>query len=768
MTSLYLLPNSLYNLMKNKIYSIILLFLLFGGTILCAQNKVDSLLQEIANAPTETAHAQLLMEVARLYSNSNPDSCLFYLGKANKMAQQNSLKRLEMRSLELTTGVYYNLPDYDKYEHLHNDLISMATELEDHFSLSKFYNKIGEFQGTIRGDLEKAHEYLLKGIEQAELAKDSMALGINCSSIGWVSKEMGNFKDALLYNYQSLDIFRAMNNPYELAYTNNNISSVYDAMGNFPKALEHCYEAIANGETVKNPDLLSRAYNSLGNLHLRLNEPDKALAALQKAAEQLEQLPPGYNHIRVTNLLNKGKAKWLQGNPQSALKNYQYSLQLAEELKNWESVCINLEGVAGIHLEQGNFEIAETQALRSLELALQHKLLMEELTGRLFLTEIFHRRGMWDKGIEQAKKVLDYAEENDILNLQADAAEWLSKLYEQKGNSTKAFTFYKKHIVAKEANFNQANTKKYTQMEMQFGFDLERAADSIAQLEKDRLVQLELDQKEQANQYLSSRNRLYLLLALALLTLLGVGTYLYQELNQAKSQLSQLNATKDRLFAIISHDLRSAISAFQNIGQIINFHLKKQNYERLGTVATQVDKSANNLNNLLDNLLQWSVSQIEGVDLKPTKLFIGKSVDEIVGLYEQNATAKGVKLQSFITEDLQVMADENSLHLVLRNLVSNAIKFTSEGDEIKINASEKDGFVEMSITDTGTGIPEEKMARIFQIDSKTSSKGTSGERGTGLGLALCKEFVERNGGRIELESVLEEGTVCRFWLRKAL
>ena len=232
--------------------------------------------------------------------------------------------------------------------------------------------------------------------------------------------------------------------------------------------------------------------------------------------------------------------------------------------------------------------------------------------------------------------------------------------------------------------------------------------------------------------------------------------------------MDRLNATKDRLFAIISHDLRGAVSAFQNIGQIISFHLKKGNYERLGLVASQVDKSANNLNNLLDNLLQWSVSQIEGVELNPTKLYISRSVDDIVELFEENAAAKGIQLKSFIDVDLQAIADENSLHLVLRNLVSNAIKFTSEGDKIEIHAKENDNFVELNISDTGTGIPEEKMARIFHIDSKTSSKGTSGERGTGLGLALCKEFVERNGGSIELQSTFGEGTVCRFRLPKAV
>jgi signal transduction histidine kinase len=256
--------------------------------------------------------------------------------------------------------------------------------------------------------------------------------------------------------------------------------------------------------------------------------------------------------------------------------------------------------------------------------------------------------------------------------------------------------------------------------------------------------------------------------ALGLLLLAGFLYFRFRYVRKVNEELDRLNTTKDRLFAIVSHDLRGSISAFQNIGQIINFHLKKGNYDRLGVVANQVDKSANNLNNLLDNLLQWSLSQLEGVDLNPTKLNVRRSVDDIVELFEQNAAAKGTNLQSFIKEDLQAIVDENSLHLVLRNLVSNAIKYTSEGDKIEIHGVENDKFVELSIKDTGTGIPQEKMARIFQIDSKTSSKGTSGERGTGLGLALCKEFVERNGGTIELKSVFGEGTVCQFRLPKAI
>lgn len=237
-----------------------------------------------------------------------------------------------------------------------------------------------------------------------------------------------------------------------------------------------------------------------------------------------------------------------------------------------------------------------------------------------------------------------------------------------------------------------------------------------------------------------------------------------EELKLSEENLDKLNKTKDHFFAIISHELRASVSSFQGIARILQYQIKKDKTARVDQIMEQVDSSANQLNTLLDNLLQWSQTQLDGISYNPEAIMLNTISQDVERMYAGIAQTKGVKIITDIEpENLLIWADFPTSSAILRNLWGNALKFTENGS-ITIKARKKGEQVQISITDTGVGISPEKLAIIFDIDPSKSTKGTQGEKGNGLGLLLCKEFAEKNGGSLHIESEVGKGTSVHLHL----
>lgn len=230
------------------------------------------------------------------------------------------------------------------------------------------------------------------------------------------------------------------------------------------------------------------------------------------------------------------------------------------------------------------------------------------------------------------------------------------------------------------------------------------------------------------------------------------------------TQLLQLNRTKDRFFAIVSHDLRGSVGAFRNLGELIEFYIEYNRLDMLKKLAKDVDNLSTHLSDLLNNLLQWAISQLGGIVLKPETFVVLYELNNIVELYTENAARKQISLKLNIPEDLSVHTDRNSLSLIMRNLVSNALKFTDKNGTVTISAYTQQNNIVFEVEDTGKGIPKDKLLKIFELGENKSTQGTAKEQGTGLGLVLCKEFAEKNGGNLEITSQEGKGTICRLLL----
>ncbi len=239
---------------------------------------------------------------------------------------------------------------------------------------------------------------------------------------------------------------------------------------------------------------------------------------------------------------------------------------------------------------------------------------------------------------------------------------------------------------------------------------------------------------------------------------------LEDEVQKRTEELRSLNATRDKFFAIISHDLKSALMSFKGIGQVIRHHLQRSRMERVHAIVENLDDRAGKLDNLLNNLLNWAISQTGEIPFKPENLLVSEVIDETTELFAEIAAAKGISINSEVEDQLILWADRDGLSLICRNLLGNAIKFTPSGGAIHISVEQEQSKVLLRISDSGIGMDEEQQQKLFNPGEYRSRKGTNDEEGSGLGLAITREFVLLHRGEISVTSQKGVGTtfVVRF------
>jgi|GEM_PF-1768431 len=238
-----------------------------------------------------------------------------------------------------------------------------------------------------------------------------------------------------------------------------------------------------------------------------------------------------------------------------------------------------------------------------------------------------------------------------------------------------------------------------------------------------------------------------------------------REVNRQNIDLKLINDQKDKFFSIIAHDLRSPFTSFLSLTELMEEEIDTMPVEEIKSTAGELRKSADNLYRLLENLLEWSMIQRNAKPFTPEVLRLRDVAEQATEALIESAQNKKIRVFNEIPGNVKVYADRPMLEGILRNLFSNAVKFTRENGNIFLEASPcREGFLQISITDTGIGIPEPMLRSLFSISGRNNRKGTWGEPSTGLGLLLCKEFVEKNGGKLTVRSIAGKGSCFTFTL----
>jgi PAS domain S-box-containing protein len=229
-------------------------------------------------------------------------------------------------------------------------------------------------------------------------------------------------------------------------------------------------------------------------------------------------------------------------------------------------------------------------------------------------------------------------------------------------------------------------------------------------------------------------------------------------------ELKELNRSKDKFFSIVSHDLRSPFNGLLGLANLLASEFDSLANDELKSIADSLNSTANHLFKYIENLLEWSRLQSGKMVHQPVKVDLRESIIYMLKILSPNILQKNITVEYHLKDNSFVFADYNMVNSILDNLISNAIKFTMDSGKIYIHTEEQGMFIKTSIADTGVGINEENLKKLFTLRSQYSTEGTRGERGTGLGLLICKEMVEMNGGKILVESKVNAGTTFHFTL----
>lgn len=372
--------------------------------------------------------------------------------------------------------------------------------------------------------------------------------------------------------------------------------------------------------------------------------------------------------------------------------------------------------------------------------------------------KILYEVGKIDDAVKTIDQELALVKASNNLDIQAQCYQKLSEIAEKQGNFEAALDYYKQYALCNDSIHNNELNQKFAQEHTRQNIEAEQDARQKAELEA---------------KLLSTQNRIFAIASISLLFLLLGGGYFFWKLRQSRqllsiqnTQLHQLNLTKDKFFSIIAHDLRNPLSAFQGVADQFKYYLDKGDTARLYRTTDLIAKSSQTLNNLLDNLLSWALLNRGMIPYQPESLVLADEVLANIAIHENAAMAKSIYLNHHIPEGLTAHADKNALQATLRNLVSNAIKFTPLDGNVTVKAVQQDNQIMVSVSDTGIGFSADRISQVFELN-KHSQSGTNGEKGAGLGLVLSKELVEINRGKIEVTSTEGHGATIRFTLPTA-
>lgn len=581
---------------------------------------------------------------------------------------------------------------------------------------------------TISGDYNTSMKYDNQNLQLAIEQKDSLLLSKALSFLGNDYQDLGKYDEAYYYFTQSFKVGKSKKDTTRMTIAIHNIGMVLKELGQYDLALEHFKISTALSDAIGDADGTAFDDDARGDVYLRKKDYRKSEKYLLKALQLIRERKITVIEPRALTHLAK---LWLAKNePEKAKAYYDTAAMIYRQSNNEFGVAqINL-GISRILIDQDGFKEAEGLINRSLGTAKFYK----------------------------AKR------------MEIDCFQQLSELAEKKGDFNNALSFYKSYKLLEDSLFSQEMVEKIFQDQLRI--QIETKDSEIASLSK---VKNQQDNELRREEFI--RNILVVMVALTgilLFTVYRSGQRRkrinklliehQEEIKKRSIELQQLNEVKDKFFSIISHDLRSPINALSGILDLLsNKHITQEEFSML---TQEMRVQFNNTRTLINNLLDWALLQMDKLKIQPEKIELAKVISDNFTLV-RSLHLKEMKLVNQVQPGLFGWGDLNMINLVFRNLILNALKFSERGGSIEIAAIEDGNFYTIAVKDYGVGINEEVQKLLFDKTAGYSTRGTANEKGTGLGLILCKEFIEKNGGKIWLKSAEGKGSTFYFTIKKA-
>jgi signal transduction histidine kinase len=698
--------------------SIKILIIFFIVSISIYGNEVDSLKKLLPSADTKQ-RSIIYNEMAKTYDKIPPEDRIKYAREAIRLARRIGFdSSIAVGYKNLGIGYYY-MRNSDSSIYFFELALKKYTETKDTLGISACLNNLGVLYSQ-RDDFEKVTEYYLKSLKIKEQQKDSSGMAKIYNNLGNVHYQFERLDNALLYFHKSLALHKMIKGDsifYPLSYMN--IANVYKEMGRKKLGLGNAILMETQFEIVKSKKdaEVQRSF-------------DKALEYYDKAIDGFLNLKDTANFYKSTAL--KSQILLLLGDTKKAeedlFKTYDYFKKSNDNNLFSEAASalgsyylFNKEYNKSIRYFKESISFKPTRNSTSVMLSSQN------------LAQALYKAGKYKESYEmlmQANKIRDSL---DIREESKRLVELETRYQSEKKDKRILLLEKDKEIMAGEKNILILSL-------LFLGAVL-------------LIIFIIVWSKHKLNKILNQKNKE-----------LEVAN---QKLTESQYELKQANDAKDKFFSIMAHDLRNPISAFKQVTEVITKDFDSFDEKEKKEFLEDMKLSSNRLYNLLENLLTWSRSQRGVIEANPAINDVYSIADLTLSHLKSQSERKSIELINNIPLDTKAFFDLNLTSTIIRNLISNSIKFSEEGSMIEVNIKDDNNVYIVQIKDYGIGMEQKTMEKLFRIDQTVSQNGTKGESGTGLGLIICKEFSEKQGGRIWVESKIGKGSSFYFTLPKS-
>jgi signal transduction histidine kinase len=683
------------------------------------------------NAPFYTVRARLIQGDLKKLKGDQASAYLFY-AQAAALAKKEKLIALECEAILNLGEIHYKKGEYDLSQiwFQRADSIASQNKLSSLESYALYF--LGKYNQT-KGNFVKAKFYYFKSLAIARQKKDQKQLALLLPSLGKNFISEGKLDEALKCYQEAFHINAHLNDKLSAADICNHLGGLYLELKEFDKAMLYQRKALQYRLSGNYPGELAKSYNNIGKIYLSLNNLDSAEYYFMQSQRLCKKAD--YKKGMVKALANLGQVYRKQGNVRKASVYLHESFQLANAM-GYDN------GIA---------------------------------TAGLDIGELYMDRKMLDSAIAYYNIALNKFKKTNYYEDLLKVYKGLYGAYLDKSDYKTALSYHTSVLATEKELLNVENKRQLSIINI--SFDTERKAQDYKVLLKEHELQ--------ASQIKSKNTLIWLFITVLGFTILFC-FYIYNRFyikKKANKKLEELNHTitkqniqlkdlnkniervskeKDKLFAIISHELRNPLYWLQNLAEVLSRKHNTMSAAKISKTLISMDESAKNVYHLMDNLLHWSRSKLNRVHPKKLRHNLFSLITETTRMYDTFLEQKEISLEVKIPSNVFILADSDLFACVVRNLLSNAIKYTSSGGKIGIHHQMNLSSVTIIIGDSGKGMNETEMKLLFTTKNSISMPGLLQEKGSGLGLQLCKDFVELNNGKIWAESISGLGTCFYF------
>lgn len=616
---------------------------------------------------------------------------------------------------------------------------------------------------ALKANYDTSLLYGEKGLKLARELDDTYQQGklLNILAVGYREKAL--YRQAIEVQKEAIAIFEKLGEIAEVLGNLNNLAMTYGRMGNDTASLSIQLRVLKLEEPLGNPAAIARSANNVGMALLSLNRIDEARKYFDMALKLAEKAD---NKLFMASACFGIATCQRKGNHLLEAANwFNKAIEICDKHHFNDFLASNLTTMGDLYLELNNQE----QALSYYQHALK---IWRERSGNLTnsaraahkAAQLLFEMGRKNEAATLVNEYLKLSDSADfgavlpeIIHLSANL-DYTDKKYQS------AFDKLEKSIAINDSLDNQQQLLEAANIHTRY--EISRIEESNARL---------LDNLEQQNK-INTIQRWVVALAIMLVMVSGTFTVLLRRKNQtlrAANKLLQeqkqlieqktveldiLNKTKDKFFSIVAHDLKSPFTGIVGFSALLSSDFDSYSDEEKKNMVQHIKESSEQVSWLLDNLLHWARSQMNLTVVKTNRIKLKPFVEREITPLSHVASLKKIALKTEISDQVEVEADQEMLRFVVRNLVSNALKFTHPDGNVLVEAKELAGKVHLTVSDDGIGMSEEQKEHLFKLKTGGTTPGTANEQGTGLGLVLCKDFIEQNGGSITVKSNRGEGS----------